>query len=180
MRMMRRSLLAALPFPLLLVLAACGGGSGVARDTDSTPGAGETVSGDPTVVPTPTDVPLPAPTAVPSDFIVLQVANAGSIYAPTRAEFLDLAQTELTQGGTTYSGVSLAALAAEVGARDGAIVTIEGTRSDNRRYGAIRFTLSEIGENTVLTISEDGHIDLASTYIPTEQWLFTVTGVVFD
>ncbi|HMO53833.1 MAG TPA: hypothetical protein PJ994_04950 [Tepidiformaceae bacterium] len=76
--------------------------------------------------------------------------------------------------------LTLAALAAEVGARDGAIVTIEGTRSDNRRYGAIRFTLSEIGENTVLTISEDGHIDLASTYIPTEQWLFTVTGVVFD
>jgi hypothetical protein len=178
--MMRRLTFAAAPIALFALIAACGGDSDATQPDDGTPGAEQTADGEPTPAPTPTEAPLPTPTPVPADFIVLQVANAGSVYAPTRAEFLALPQSQITHAGTTYSGVTLADLAAEVGARDGAIITIEGTRSDNRRFGVIRFTLDEIGENTVLTVTDAGHIDLASTFIPPEQWLFTVTGIAFD
>jgi hypothetical protein len=179
-RMMRRLTLAAAPLALFALIAACGGDSDDTEPGDGTPAADETSPADLTPVATPTDVPIPQPTPVPADFVVLQVVNSGEVFAPTREEFLALPQSSITHGGATYSGVSFAALAAEVGARDGAIITIEGTRSDNRRYGVIRFTLDEIGENTVLTISDAGHIDLASTFVPPEQWLFTVTGIAFD
>lgn len=180
--MRRRFAFAAAPVALMLALGACGGDSDDTNtaDPNGTPTSadGSPASAAPTA--TVTDVPIPRPTPVPADFVVVQVVNAGDVYAPTAAEFAALPGAQISHGGTNYSGVSLAALAAEVGARDGAIVTIEGTRSDNRRLGVIRFTLDEIGDNTVFVISEDGHIDLASTSIPPEQWLNTVTGVSFN
>lgn len=181
--MMRRLLLAAAPIALF-ALSACGG------DSDDTPANGDNGDGTPaadttpgeenTPQPTPTDGPMPTPTPLPDDAVVLQAVSAGQVYAPTRAEFAALPQIEITHDGTSYSGVSFATLAAEVGAREGAIVTIEGTRSDNLRFGVIRFTIEELAETTVLTANEGGHLDLASTSIPPEQWLTTVTGVSFD
>lgn len=175
--MMRRLSLAAVPLALLFTLGACGG------DSDSqetgTPGAdGSATSTEP--IPTPTDAPLPSPTPVPDDVVVIQVVNAGEVFAPLRSEFLALGESTISHDGQDYTGVSLAALAAHVAARDGAIVTIEGTRADNLRLGIIRFTIDELGETTVLTVTEGGHVDLASTFVPPEQWLTTITGVSFD
>ncbi len=180
--MRRRFAYAAAPVALMLALGACGGDSDDtdAADPNGTPTSADGSPAATTPTATVTDVPIPSPTPVPADFVVIQVVNAGEVYSPTGAEFAALPGAEISHGGTAYSGVPLDALAAEVGARENAIVTIEGTRSDNRRLGVIRFTLGEIGDNTVLVISADGHIDLASSFIPPEQWLNTVTGISFD
>lgn len=181
--MMRRLLLAAAPLAIF-ALSACGGDSDNTPDNgdngDGTPAADTTPGGDTTPQPTPTDSPMPTPTPLSDDAVLLQVVSAGEVYAPTRAEFAALPQSEITHDGTSYSGVNFATIAAEVGAREGAIVTIEGTRSDNLRFGVIRFSIDELGETTVLTAAEGGHLDLASTSIPPEQWLKTVTGISFD
>ena len=176
---MLRHFLLATPLTLALALGACGG------DSDDEPGAGDTTPGadastTTTPEPTPTDAPLPSPTPVPDDFVVVQVVNAGEVFGPTRAELVALGETTISHEGDDYTGVSIGTLAAHMGAREGAIVTIEGTRSDNLRLGMIRFTLDELAETTVLTVSDTGHLDLASSFVPTEQWLTTVTGIAFD
>ncbi len=176
--MMRRFLLVA-PLALALAFAACGGGdsdeSPENGDADTTPGAETT-----TPQPTPTDAPLPSPTPVPDDFVVVQVVSAGEVFAPVRSELVALGESTISHDGDDYTGVSIGTLAAHMEAREGAVVTIEGTRSDNLRLGVIRFTLDELAETTVLTVSETGHLDLASSFVPREQWLTTVTGISFD
>lgn len=174
--MLRRFLLAA-PLAFALALTACGGDSDEPANGDTTPGADDSTT---TPIPTPTDAPLPSPTPVPDDFVVVQVVSAGEVFAPTRSELVALGETTVSHGGKDYTGVSIGTLAAHVEAREGAVVTIEGTRSDNLRLGVIRFTVDELAETTVLTVSDTGHLDLASSFVPPEQWLTTVTGISFD
>ena len=57
------------------------------------------------------------------------------------------------------------------------IATINGTRMDNLRLGAVRFTLTEIGASTVFVMDDTGRITLASSTIPTDQWLKDITGI---
>jgi hypothetical protein len=178
---MRRFLLAAVPF-VILAGAACGGDSdGDDQAPDETP----TLSPSDAVAtadasnqqPQVPDKQLPTPTPVPDDSPVLQVVAAGNPYTPTRADFAGLPKVSIDAGGKKYEGVALATIAESAGARAEAIVTIQGTRGDNLRFGAIRFPLAEIGTSTVLVLDETGHMLLASTSVPQEQWLKDITGI---
>ncbi len=172
--MRRRLVLSAFPI-LLLAASACGGDD----DAESTP--------EPTVESTPTlqtneqpkvpDTPIAEPSPVPSDVPVIQVAVKGTQYAPLQPEFAALPKTTITANGKSYEGVLLSALAEKAGAAPSAIATIQGTRVDNLRLGVIRFTLDEIGATTVLVMGDSGHILLASSTVPPEQWLKDVTGI---
>ena len=106
---------------------------------------------------------------------VVQVAASGVLYAPLRSEFLALPKATITANGKTYEGVSLATLAEKAGAKPTAIATINGTRLDNLRLGAIRFTLAEIGESTVLVIDVAGRFAIASCSVPADQWPTDIT-----
>lgn len=187
---MRRFSFAVAPLALVLLFGACGG------DGDSSPERG---AGEPTATPTllpidaqrtavaaqdqpqVPDTPLPRPTPVPDDTPVVQVVAGQTRYAPTRAEFAAL-PTSTVQGadGKQSEGVTIATLASQVGARADAILTIQGTRVDNLRLGAVRFPLADIAENTVVVMDEDGHLALASAFIPADQWLNTLTGIAFN
>jgi hypothetical protein len=185
---MRRLSFAAAPLALALLLGACGG------DDGGSPGGGEDPTATPTLSPIDAqrtavaaqdqpqvpDTPLAKPTPVPDDTPVVQVVAGETRYTPTRAEFAALPTTEIQADGKTVKGVTIAMLASQVGAGAGTVVTIQGTRVDNLRLGAIRFALSEVAENTVVTLDEEGHLALASSFIPADQWLNTLTGVAFN
>lgn len=180
---MRRPLLAA-ALAVILVAAGCGDGPGKA-DGNAPPTATTDPNGPPPTVAqdqqtTVPDKPLPTPAAVPDDLPVLQVVVAGKPFSPLRADFASLPTTTVTAGGTNYEGVSLDALAAKAGAQPSAVATIQGTRSDNLRLGSIRYALAEIGPSTVLVMDETGHIRLASSTVPAEQWLKDITGIAFN
>lgn len=175
--MRRRIVLSAVPI-MLLAFSACGDGDPAV----STP--------EPTVESTPTlqsneqphvpDTPIAEPSPVPSDVPVIQVVANGKQYAPLQPEFAALPKMTITANGKRYEGVSLAALAGQAGAAPTATATIQGTRTDNLRLGAIRFGLDEIGATTVLVMSDTGHILLASSTVPPDQWLKDVTGIGFQ
>lgn len=173
---MRRLFLAALPMTILLAAAACGDGPD--KDQDA---AAATANTTPTLAvneqPQAPDTPIPAPSAIPDDVPVLQVAASGKQYAPLRSDFAVLPKVTITANGKSYEGVTLATLAEKAGARAGATATIQGTRLDNLRLGAIRFGLAEIGASTVFVMGETGHLTLASSSVPPEQWLKDVTGI---
>jgi hypothetical protein len=181
---MRRYLFAAAPLALLLLTAACDGDKKNDDDANADqaeqqaeptlPPAGQN---EPTPVP---DKPLPTPSPVPDGAPVIQVLAKGTMYAPVRSEFAALPKEKISASGKEYEGVTLAALAEKAGAADGTIVTIQGTRLDNLRNGAIRFGLSEIGASTVLVINDQGHVLLASNTVPPEQWLKDITGIAFN
>lgn len=186
---MRRWTLAAAPLALTLLLGACGG------DDDSSPnGGGDDATATPTLSPMDAqrtavaaqdqpqvpDTPLPKPTPVPDDTPVVQVVAGQTRYTPTKAEFGTLPTTEIQANGKAVKGVTIATLASQVGAGADTVVTIQGTRLDNLRLGAIRFGLSEIAENTVVSLDDDGHLALASSFIPADQWLNTLTGIAFN
>ena len=179
---MRRLLLAALPFALLIPAVACGGDdaedqpgdNGGESAAETPPQAGE---GEPTAVP---DKPLPSPTPIPDDVPVVQVVAGGKQYAPMRSEFSALPKAKVSAGGKDYEGVTLATLAEKAGAAAGTTVTMQGTRVDNLRFGAVRFGLSEIGASTVFMLDSEGHVTLASSSVPPEQWLKDITGIAFN
>jgi hypothetical protein len=184
---MRRFLLAALPL-VLFVGAACGDDDGDGDGGEQADGETPTLSPADAVAtsdasnqqPQAPDKPLPSPTPVPDGSPLLQVVVAGNPYTPTRAEFADLPKTSIDAGGNKYEGVTLAALAEQAGAAAESVVTIQGTRSDNLRFGAIRFPLAEIGASTVLVMDESGHLLLASTSVPQDQWLKDITGIAMN
>jgi hypothetical protein len=184
----RLSYAALAPFALALVLGACGGDDDDASDGGDEPTATPTLSAmdaqRATVTaqdqPTVADTPIAKPTPIPDDVPVIQVVGAGKSYLPLRSEFESLPMTEITVDGKKVKGVSLSEVARKVGASSTAVVTIQGTRADNLRLGAVRFTLAEIGENTVLVLDEGGHVSLASSSIPPEQWLTTITGIALN
>jgi hypothetical protein len=186
---MRRWTFAAAPLALAALLsAACGGDDEAGQATGDDAAATPTLSAadaqrtavaaqDQPQVP---DTPLAKPTPVPSDAPVVQVVAGQARFAPTKAEFEALPTAEIQANGKTVKGVTIATLASRAGAGAGAVVTIQGTRADNLRLGAVRFALSEIGENTVVTMDDEGHLALASSFIPPEQWLNTLTGIAFN
>jgi hypothetical protein len=183
---MRRLSFAVAPLALALLLGACGGGG------DDSPNGGDEPA--PTLSPIDAqrtaaaaqdqpqvpDTPLPKPTPVPDDTPIVQVVAGQTRYAPTRAEFAALPTAEIQADGKTVKGVTIATLASQVGAGADTVLTIQGTRVDNLRLGAIRFALAEIAENTVVVMNEEGHLALASSFIPAEQWLNTLTGIAFN
>ena len=177
----RRLLLAALPFALLIPAVACGGDDAEDQPADNggetaaqTPQAG---ADEPTAIP---DKPLPSPTPIPDDVPVVQVVAAGQQYLPMRSEFTALPKTKVSAGGKDYEGVTLAALAEKAGAAAGSTATIQGTRIDNLRFGPVRFGLSEIGASTVFMLDSAGHVTFASSSVPPEQWLKDITGIAFN
>ena len=175
-RFTRHLLLAAATLPILAGLAA-GCGDGEDTDADATANADAPADGtpaEPTKVP---DKPLPTPSPIPDDVPVIQVVSATKNFTPLRSEFAALPKVTVSAGGKTYEGVSLATLAAQAGAPATATATIQGPRNDNLRLGAIRFSVSEIGTTTVFVIDDTGHVLLASTSVPPEQWLKDVTGI---
>jgi hypothetical protein len=180
---------AVVPLALALLLGACGG------DDDGSPDGGDDgAAATPTLSPMDAqrtavsahdqpqvpDTPLAKPTPVPDDTPVIQVVAGETRYTPTAAEFAGLPTTEIQADGNTVEGVTIAALASQVSGSPDAVVTIQGTRVDNLRLGAVRFGLSEIAEDTVLIMDEDGHLALASSSIPADQWLTTITGIAFN
>lgn len=186
---MRRLSFAVAPLALALLFGACGG------DGDDSPNGG---GDDPTATPTLSpldaqrtavaaqdqpqvpDTPLPKPTPVADDTPIVQVVAGQTRYTPTRAEFAALATAEIQADGKTVKGVTIATLASQVAAGADTVVTIQGTRVDNLRLGAVRFALAEIAENTVVVMDDDGHLALASSFIPADQWLNTLTGIAFN
>ncbi|MGE0601791.1 MAG: hypothetical protein AB7J35_19780 [Dehalococcoidia bacterium] len=175
--MRRRIVLSMVPL-VLLAVSACGGDDDAANTPEATVETTPTLqSNEQPQVP---DTPIAEPSPVPSDVPVIQVAAKGTQYAPLQPEFAALPKTSITANGKSYEGVLLSALAEKAGASATAVATIQGTRMDNLRLGAIRFGLDEIGSNTVLVMSESGHILLASTSVPPEQWLKDVTGIGFS
>jgi len=186
---MRRLSLASAPVALALILGACGGDGG-----DDSDNGGDEPAATPTLSPmdaqratitaqdqpTVPDSPLPTPTPLTDDRPVLQVVFGANTYTPIRNEFNNLPTVEISANGKKVRGVSLAAIAEKAQAPASATVTIQGTRVDNLRLGAIRFSLTEIGTNTVLVLDDAGHVSLASSYIPPEQWLNTITGIALN
>lgn len=185
---MRRLSFAVAPLALALLLGACGG------DGDDSPNGGDEPTATPTLSPLDAqrtavaaqdqpqvpDTPLPKPTPVADDTPIVQVVAGQTRYTPTRAEFAALPTAEIQAEGKTVKGVTIATLASQVAAGADTVVTIQGTRVDNLRLGAVRFALAEIAENTVVTIDEEGHLALASSFIPADQWLNTLTGMAFN
>lgn len=173
---MRRLFLTAVPLAILFGAAACGDGDDKAGSTEDSTGE-STATASVNEQPQVPDTPIAAPSSIPDDLPVVQVASGGKQYSPLRSEFAALPKVSISANGKSYEGVALATLAAQVGARAEAAVTIQGTRLDNLRLGAIRFALPEIGATTVLVMGEGGHLLLASTSVPPEQWLKDVTGI---
>lgn len=177
-----RYLLAAIP--AVLLLSACGGDDDAATATTA---AGPTLTAaqqrqtqtaNSLLQPTAEDKPLPTPTVVPEDGIAIQVVGgSGSPYVPKLSEFKALPTAEIKVDDKTYKGVTLATLLGKVNAAKTATVTLDGTRPDGKRQGAVRFPLSDIGDSTVLVLGANGELNVASTSIPKEQWLIWVTGV---
>lgn len=184
---MRRIAFAAMPLTFLLLSAACGdddnGSSGdltkSAASAEQTAQAASPTAGA-NEQPQVPDKTLPTSTPVPDTSPVIQVGSTGKLYAPTRAEFAALPKSRLSAGGKDYEGVSLAFLAEKGTPRSGAIATIQGTRLDNLRLGAIRFPLADIAATTLLVMDTDGHIALVSSTVPPEQWLKDVISVALN
>jgi hypothetical protein len=174
---MRRILLAAAPLAILLG-AACGDGEDKPDDATTSPEA--VLTQDSNEQPQVPDTAMPTPTPLADADPVLQVVAMGQAYTPTRGDFGGLAKTKIDAGGKSYEGVTLAALAEKAGAPQAGFVTIQGTRSDNLRFGAVRFAMSEIGTNTVLLLDESGHVSFASAGVPPEQWLKDISGIALN
>lgn len=180
---MRRLLIAA-AFALFFAGAACGDGPDKSEQS-AQPTATPDPNGPPPTVaenqqPRVPDKPLPTPKPVPDGLPVIQVIVAGKAFTPVRSEFAGLPKVTVTAGGTSYEGVSLEALATRAGGQPSAVATIYGTGTDNLRLGSIRFPLAEIGPSTVLVMDESGHIRLASSSVPAEQWLKDITGIALN
>ena len=185
--MLRLRFAAALLLLVPAAAAACGGdddapaGDAGAAPTVSEADARRTEVAQGLEQPVPPDRPLPTPTPLPDGLPVIQVVTpGGTAYTPTRDEFKALPATTLKIGGKEYTGVTLASLAAKAGAPAGAVATIQGTRIDNLRLGALRYPLADIGATTLLVINQSGYLDLVSSSIPQEQWLHTLSGIAFQ
>lgn len=122
--------------------------------------------------------PLPTPTPVPADVPSIEVLYAGSIYAPTLSQFQALEQTSLS--GIEGEGVLLSTLAAQVGAPAGALVTIQGLRSDSGTAEFLRDSLGNIGGTVLFVPGSDGHIGLVTTSWSEPEWLTIVTSITFE
>lgn len=176
---MRRLALAAMPFALLALATACGDGE---KKDDAQPAAAAQDTPAPNVneQPQAPDKQLPSPTPIPDTLPVIQVAFAGKVYAPTKSDFSGLPKVKVKAGDKECEGVALSALVEKAAAGTAATATIQGTRVDNLRLGAVRFPVADIGGSTVFVVDESGHVALFSSSIPQEQWLKDVTSIALN
>lgn len=188
---MVRTLVLVLGLALLVAAPACGG------DDDTTPGpggptatahangnegnggdAGADGGAEPTATPTRT---VATPTPIPFTGTAIIVASRLEQFAPTLEEFKQLPATELTlPGGRAISGVTIETLAARIDIGQAAVVTIEGYAPG---FGAKRFVrrpIEEIASQTVVYETASGHLALASTVLPEEEWLEAIVSVAFE
>lgn len=175
---MRRFAFAAMPLALLAFSAACGDGAD--KEAEPTTSADATTTPNVNEQPQVPDKQLPTPTPIPDTVPVIQVAYAGKVFAPTRTEFSALPKTKVSAGGKEYEGVALTALVEKAAAKSDGVVTLQGTRLDNLRFGAVRFPLADVAGGTVFVMDDSGHIALFSSSIPQEQWLKDITSVAFN
>jgi hypothetical protein len=175
---MTRTWMLALPAAIALVLAACGGDDDKTDDAtpngEASPTTQLSESGQPRA-----DAGIPAPTKVADDGIALSVVFGDQAYSPTVAEFRELPKVEITAAGTKQSGVTITALADKVGASSAGTVTIDGLRTDLKRGALTRYRLADIGSNTIVTLDDEGHVNLYSSTIAAAEWLRVLNGISF-
>ena len=140
---------------------------------------GAASSGPGRFTPTATPPRLPTPTPIPDTAVALSVARGGKTFTPTVTELKALPTIEINAGGPK-KGISMATIGEKVGANDDSIATIQGTRVDNLRLGAVRFPVADIGGSTVFVVDDSGHVALFSSSIPQEQWLKDVTSIALN
>jgi hypothetical protein len=163
--------------PLLvaaLALAACGGGSSAAPPTATA--EPPTATPDTLQQPTPSD-PLPTPAPARDEALALAVTFGDRQFLPTVADFRGLPVTSV--GNSGEKGVTIAALAEKVGAPSGALVTIQGYRSDLKTIAFVRKPLGEIASTTIAVLDDEGHVNLVSTSLPAQEWLRAVIFIAF-
>jgi hypothetical protein len=127
----------------------------------------------------PTRRGIPTATPVPDDGVTVLVTGGGELTTYTPVDIRELPETSITAGGESYTGVSVADLAASAGASDATYVTIEGYSPDGQRPIVAQFALADIGADSVFVISETGHLRFASESIDAAQWVTTVGAVDF-
>lgn len=186
---MIRALVLVLSVAVLAGAAACGGDDGestpapTSSPTETTAPNGNGTGGDestaePTA--TPTRV-IATPTPIPFTGTALIVASREGQYAPTLEEFRQLPTTELVlPNGETASGVTIETLASRIDLGDAAVVTIEGFAPG---FGAKRFVrrpIDEIAAETVVYETPGGHLALASTVLPRDEWLEGIVSIAFE
>lgn len=166
---MHRLLLASLA-GLALAVAACGGGG-----DKSTPTAAAS-----SVSPTATLQSIPQPTPPQPGEPIVQVHAGEHSLAPTRADVEKLATGSIDAGGKTYTGVTLAALAAQVSAPETATATVLGTQPSGERIAGARLSLKDDGASTVFVLESDGYLHLVSSTLDASDWLIDVTEIDFQ
>ena len=147
--------------------SACGSG-------DDAPKATATVASSDTQLPL-----LPTATPVAESAVGLSIAvNAGKSIAPTAKELKALPTMEINADGKK-TGISIATIAKQVDAKDGAIVTIKGIRADGKTVAFVRKPLSELATTTVVVIDAQNHLSLASTSLDKSEWLQALESITF-
>jgi hypothetical protein len=170
---------------LLLAVAGCGGdddgtdatATSDASSNNGTPAATLTPSESPTATP---EQPIATPTRV-ADTDPLMVVNYGeTVLQPTAADVAAMPQTPITGiDGQTYTGVTLADLAAAMGAPSDGYVEMRGIRSDGKRLVTLRYSLTDNGTDTVVYVADSGNVDLVSASVPQSNWLTAIMAISY-
>ncbi len=134
----------------------------------------------PTIVTADTPLPLlPTATPVPDTAVGLSIAvNAGKSIAPSAKELKAMPTIEINADGKK-TGISIAALAKLVDAKDGALVTIQGVRADGKTVAFVRKPLTDLATSTVLVLDAQNHLSIASTSLDKAEWLQAVESISF-
>jgi hypothetical protein len=160
------------------VVMACGGGDSPAATPSPAPT--ESPTPEPNKQPTAEDRVMPTPTQLPGDAIAFVVVSGKTTYSPNPDEARALDRTSVTAEGKTYTGISVATLAKKVSAKAETIFTIQGVRSDGKRIGFIRGSLTEMGATTVFVPLEDGHFNVVTSSLPSQQWISFANSLAFQ
>jgi len=164
-----------------VTLVACGGGD---DDDDADNGGDETPAGSltPAESPTPSpESPLATPTRVADDEPVVAVNFGANEFFPTAAQLAELPETEITgSDGSSYTGVSVAALGEQVGAPGEGFVSLQGIRSDGIRFATVRFAIEEEGDSIVVFIGESGNVEMASANVPVANWVGAISAISYQ
>jgi hypothetical protein len=140
---------------------------------DSSPGAAFT----PTPTPRP-ETALATPTPIPEGSPLVSIVAGGTALAPTASDFTAWPQTTVSVDGTEYTGVTLSAVAEAAGA-SGAYFEIEGVRSDGVRYAIARHPLADLGDTSLLVLTDSGQLNFVSSSLDPAQWMSAVSAISF-